>query len=178
MKNEDLSAFCFYFSPNKNTNPFFWDLVLLSFSFLFSPPSTGCLQTADAESVHMGIKRPTTLSISSHTFRWSHQIFSFQHISVSFKTFSLREKKDQSVLLFNNNNKKNYYPLSRKKGKKVSLRISVKWPAEAAGVSAKVRDENTFWRRAWELQQHPLTEVPWAHSNIRCPSPGFDCQPC
>lgn len=30
-----------------------------------------------------------------------------------------------------------------KKGKKVSLRISVRWPAEAAGVSVKVRDANT-----------------------------------
>lgn len=106
----------------------------------------------------MGIKRPTTLSFSSHTFCWSHLRFS---VFFSPKTIQwvlrhfLRARKEQSVILCNNNNnKKNYCPLSRKKGKKVSLRISVRWPAEAAGVSVKVRDANTHWRRAWELQQH------------------------
>lgn len=79
--------------------------------------------------------------------------FSSNTFSVSFKTFFfLQERKRtkcHSLFFFlNNNDKKNYCPLSRKKGKKVSLRISVRWPAEAAGVSVKVRDANTHWRRA------------------------------
>lgn len=87
-------------------------------------------------------------------------VFFLKHNSVSFKTFFSKREKNKVSFLCNNNNKKNYRPLSRKKGKKVSLRISVRWPAEAAGVSVKVRDANTHWRRAWELQQHSLTRGP------------------
>lgn len=44
-------------------------------------------------------------------------LFPQKHNSVSFKTFSPWERKEQSVILCNNNNKKNYCPLSRKKRK-------------------------------------------------------------
>lgn len=175
QKTEDLSALFFYFCPQKKSQIRFsesWcDSVFCS--------SSGCLLTAETESVHMGIKRPTTLSFSSHTFCWSHLRFSVFFFSNTIQwvlRHFLQERKEQSVILCNNN-KKNYCPLSRKK-EKVSLRISVRWPVEAAGVSVKVRDANTHWRRAWELQQHPLTEVPWVHQNTQRLSPGFDCQPC
>lgn len=102
-----------------------------------------------------GLKDQQRSSPSSHTFCWSHLRFSvfffffLEHNSVSFKTFFSKREKKQSVFLCNNNNK-NYRSLSTKKRKKVSLRISVRWPAEVAGVSVKVRDVNTHWRRAWD----------------------------
>ena len=91
--------------------------------------SSGCSQAAEAESVHVGIRRPTTLSFSSHTFCWSHLRFSVFFFSLTTIQWVLRhflrKRKEQSIILCNNN-KKNYCPLSRKKGKKVSLRISVR----------------------------------------------------
>ncbi len=109
-KTEDLSAFCFYYSP-KNTNPFSescYDSVFCS--------SNGCLQTAEAQPVHMEIKvQQRSPSHPTHSVEviLDFQFFFFlKHNSVSFKTF-LQERKEQSVILCNNNNKKNYRPLSR-----------------------------------------------------------------
>lgn len=170
QKTEDLSALCFYFRPKKYKS-LFWELVW--FCFFVHPLVAYRLQKHSR--CTRGLKDQQCSPFSSHTFCWSHlrfSVFLSNTIQWVLRHF-LKERKEQSIILCNNNNKKNYRPLSRKKGKKVSLRISVRWPAEAAGVSV-----NTHWRRAWELQQHPLTEVPWVHRNTQRPSPGFDCQLC
>lgn len=97
-ENEDLSAFCFYFSPNKT--PILYSELFQFFSF-FHPIHR--LLTQSAESERMGIKkkRPTTLSFASHTFCWSHlrhPVFplTFQWALRSF----LQQRKAQKCLSF------------------------------------------------------------------------------
>lgn len=147
-KNQDLCALCFYSGPKEEHKSLLWELVWFCLLFIHWL-LTDCRSTAGCT---WGLKRPTTLSFSSHTFCWSHLRFSVippphQNTIQWVLRHFLQERKEQSVILCNNNIKKNYRPLSRKKSKKVSLRISVRWPAEAAGVSVKVRDA-----------KHPLEE--------------------
>lgn len=166
----------------KNTNPFFLELVWFCFFFFFVHPLVAYRLQKQSRCT-WGLKdqqrSPSHPTHSVEVILDFQFVFFLKHNSVSFKTFFSKREKNKVSFLCNNNNKKNYRPLSRKKGKKVSLRISVRWPAEAAGVSVKVRDANTHWRRAWELQQHSLT--PRSHGcteNTRRLSPGYDCQLC
>lgn len=104
----------------------------------------------------MGIKRPTTLSFSSHTFCWSHlrfSSFSSNTIQWVLRHF-LQERKEQSVILCNNNIKKNYCPPSSKKREESVAAHFCQVARRGGRRLSEVRDANTHWRRAWELQQH------------------------
>lgn len=85
---------------------------------------------------------------------------------MSFKTsFPHREKKCVILFFFflNNNKKKNYRPLSRKKGRKCRCAFLSDGLRRRQASRWRWEMQNTHWRRAWELQRHPLTEAPWAH---------------
>lgn len=107
----------------------------------------------EAESVHMGIKRPTTLSSSSHTFCWSHLRFVFFfpfNNSVSFKTiFSQRENNKVSFFVITKKELSSFYV--EKKGRK--CRCAFLSDSQRRWQASRWRwDANTHWRRAWESQ--------------------------